>query len=106
MQVALAKSLQDRVAVEASTVQYLPAITFGRDNKPDEAGTKALALLRTLGPAGKELRFTIVAPQGRTAERRISVLRTYLPKEFAIPAARIATVRTGGREIRVRVTVP
>ncbi|MBE0504488.1 MAG: DUF389 domain-containing protein [Desulfuromonadales bacterium] len=103
LRLAVAKELQEEVALKLSTVPLLPALTLGDNGVPDAAGVKALAILKGVLQKDIPLRLTLHYPAGtRNGLKKARLLQGYLEKELGIAAARI-TLKASGSSYLVTV---
>ncbi len=97
--VALSRNLGEPVAVEITTVPFLPALALGPDGAPTEASRKALSVLAQINKDWPGKRFVIMAPQKHGAE----AIRRYLVSGLGLPPSSLIERRERGREPRVMV---
>jgi uncharacterized hydrophobic protein (TIGR00271 family) len=103
LRLAVAKKLQEEVALKLFTVPLLPALTLGDNGVPDAAGVKALAILKELLRKDIPLRLTLHYPAGtRNGLKKARLLQGYLEKELGIAGKRI-TLKSSGSSYLVIV---
>lgn len=103
LRLAVAKKLQEEVALKLSTVPLLPALTLGDNGVPDAAGVKALAILKELLRKDIPLRLTLHYPAGtRNGLKKARLLQGYLEKELGIGGERII-LKSSGSSYRITV---
>lgn len=105
--VAVEKKLEHAVILRMETVPLLPDLIISDSGVPDNAGKKALVILKELVRDKLSVRLTVQYPRGNrtvTAHslKKAKLLKQYLEKETEFPTERIS-LKSSGTSYRIMV---
>jgi hypothetical protein len=106
--VALEKMLDHPVTLKTELSPLLPDLNIADDGVPDEAGKKALGILKELEHKNIPLRLTVSYPAENRKKSAVSLkkarlLKQFLVQELGIPAERI-DLKASGTTFRILVS--